>query len=122
MIGGGFYFEEFHTLDVLGGLGFALGVLVVSGRTIRTYSTVLPRALLYKYPIIYTGVLYFRPVLCGVYVAVLPRFRTVPYRSLVIFFVVVPSNPRELNLRSIYFHFQTYNTTTRTRMYVCMHM
>ncbi|CAM9789353.1 unnamed protein product, partial [Scytosiphon promiscuus] len=27
VIGGGFYFEEFHTLHVLGGLGFAVGVL-----------------------------------------------------------------------------------------------
>lgn len=30
VIGGGFYFEEFKSLEVLGGLGFALGVLVVS--------------------------------------------------------------------------------------------
>lgn len=30
VIGGGFYFEEFHTLHVLGGLGFAVGVMVVS--------------------------------------------------------------------------------------------
>lgn len=30
VIGGGFYFEEFHTLHVLAGLGFAVGVLVVS--------------------------------------------------------------------------------------------
>ncbi|CAM9275881.1 unnamed protein product, partial [Ectocarpus fasciculatus] len=29
VIDGGFYFEEFHTLHVLGGLGFAVGVLVV---------------------------------------------------------------------------------------------
>ena len=36
VIGGGFYFEEFHTLHFLGGLGFAVGVLVVSagGRTL----------------------------------------------------------------------------------------
>eukprot|EP00903_Cladosiphon_okamuranus_P006855 g6677.t1 len=29
VIGGGFYFEEFHTLHALGGLGFAVGVMVV---------------------------------------------------------------------------------------------
>ena len=34
VIGGGFYFEEFSSLKLLGGLGFALGVLVVRPATV----------------------------------------------------------------------------------------
>ena len=51
VIGGGFYFEEFSSLKLLGGLGFAVGVLVVRRATVcNTLSFLLSAACFTRQP------------------------------------------------------------------------